>query len=209
MVTVSAVQSNGQVAVAICVALALVFSGGCGDDGAGPKDGGAGEAGEMDAAVDADTGVDADANPDNDGGGSACTVDSECDDDVACTIDHCDRVSGACEHSAPDVDGDQHPDATCLGRDGTPLGDDCDDIDADRFPGNSEVCLPGHISSVTDEDCDPTTFGRPDTDRDSYVSTECCNADELGVLSCGTDCDPHDGDVHPGAHEYCNNRDDD
>jgi hypothetical protein len=45
-------------------------------------------------------------------------------------------------------------------------GDDCDDADADRFPGNAEVCN----RDGEDDACNPATFGNRDADQDGYVS---------------------------------------
>jgi len=46
----------------------------------------------------------------------------------------------ACRAMLPDADGDGGGDASCLDAIGMPLGDDCDDHDANRFRGNREVC---------------------------------------------------------------------
>ncbi len=93
----------------------------------------------------------------------------------------------------PDVDGDGHPDAACG-------GDDCDDGDADRHPGNDETC----DAAAHDEDCDPSTFGTRDVDGDGHHDSACCNG-----TSCGDDCDDARADVAPGANETCNAIDDD
>ncbi|MFO0682365.1 MAG: MopE-related protein [Sandaracinus sp.] len=95
--------------------------------------------------------------------------------------------------SCPDADGDTHADAACG-------GDDCDDRDADRFPGNGETC----DASAHDEDCDPTTFGVRDVDGDGHQDAACCN----GTL-CGDDCNDARADVAPGQTEACNAIDDD
>tara|TARA_R110002096_G_scaffold154923_1_gene319106 strand:+ start:3657 stop:5018 length:1362 start_codon:yes stop_codon:yes gene_type:complete len=76
-------------------------------------------------------------------------------------------------------------------------GDDCDDNNPDRYPGNTE------LGNLVDEDCDPTTFGY-DGDGDGFVSAFFCNGD-----NCGTDCNDDHYGTHPGAIETCNHIDDD
>nr|NIS36380.1 hypothetical protein [Actinomycetota bacterium]NIU22321.1 hypothetical protein [Actinomycetota bacterium]NIU70909.1 hypothetical protein [Actinomycetota bacterium]NIV58889.1 hypothetical protein [Actinomycetota bacterium]NIV90466.1 hypothetical protein [Actinomycetota bacterium] len=80
-------------------------------------------------------------------------------------------------------------------------GDDCDDDDADRYPGNPEVC----DAAGRDEDCNPVTVGAIDRDGDGFVDAQCRN--EGG--SAGTDCDDRDPRVGPLRTEQCNGRDDD
>jgi hypothetical protein len=46
-----------------------------------------------------------------------------CDDGNACTIDTCDRATGACSHPLRDTDHDGHVDSSCG-------GDDCDDANS-------------------------------------------------------------------------------
>ncbi len=143
-----------------------------------------------------------------------CTSDSECTDDLFCNgIERCeasrcrpgtdpcggracDEVAGACAApECPDADGDGHTDIACG-------GDDCDDANAERFPGNSELC------DRADQDCDSTSLGQ-DADGDSFVSSACCNPDAEGIAVCGTDCDDRMRGVNPGATEACNGVDDD
>jgi len=96
-----------------------------------------------------------------------------------------------------DADGDGH-DAVVCG------GDDCDDGNPRRFPGNVEVC----DAQGLDEDCDATTFGERDADRDGFFDARCCNRDASGRSHCGTDCDDARASVNPIASEVCNGFDD-
>lgn len=112
----------------------------------------------------------------------------------------CDEAADRCETECanPDADGDGRLAIRCG-------GDDCDDADPERFPGNSEVCDPDDH----DEDCDPTTFGERDGDGDGFFDAACCNASSAGVRTCGDDCDDDDGAVYPTQDESCNGRNDD
>jgi hypothetical protein len=132
-----------------------------------------------------------------------------CDDGIACTGDRCDEAHRQCSFDVPDQDGDGHGDATCRGIDDTPLGDDCDDRDGTRYPGNSEVCVPGTTSATRDEDCLDTSFGDRDIDRDGHEDQRCCNPDSGGFLACGDDCDDARMTVYPGAGELCYGLDND
>jgi len=96
-----------------------------------------------------------------------------------------------------DKDGDAHEDIA-LG------GDDCDDQDPRRFPGNPEIAdRAGH-----DEDCNPRTFGKRDADGDGYYAAWACNRDQSGRSFCGTDCNDRDPSIHPNQSDPCNGVDD-
>ena len=97
-----------------------------------------------------------------------------------------------------DADGDGSMDAACG-------GDDCDDNDPNRYPGNTEVGDPYDH----DEDCDFSTFGEVDKDGDGYYDARHCNIDNSGGFHCGTDCDDNKANVNPAVAEVCNTIDDD
>lgn len=90
-----------------------------------------------------------------------------------------------------DRDGDGH-EAVRYG------GDDCDDRDPSRYPGNVEVCDRAHH----DEDCNPETFGYKDADGDGVVDAACCNNSPSGKRNCGADCDDQNRAIQP-ASQVC------
>jgi hypothetical protein len=123
-----------------------------------------------------------------------------CADDLMCTRDFCSEDRRACVHQVPDMDHDGHGAMSCLDAHGTPLGDDCNDMDPNDFPGNTEVCDAMHH----DEDCDPHTHGHIDADSDGFEDAACCNGTD-----CGNDCNDANRSVNPSATEVCNLLDDD
>jgi len=106
----------------------------------------------------------------------------------------------------------------CAG-DGPPTGyaatdGDCDENDGTVHPGGTEVC------NMKDDDCNgqidegaPPVVMWPDGDRDGYYTYQmgtpkmgCGNL--AGYAARGGDCDDRDAEVHPGAAEICNLKDD-
>ncbi len=107
------------------------------------------------------------------------------------------RAGAKCDED-PDADGDGHAARECG-------GDDCDDSDRNRYPGNPEQCdARGH-----DEDCNPDTLAydvlgsfRPagvSQDGDGLISKQCCNRQSDGSMECGLDPDDNNPALRPGA----------
>lgn len=71
----------------------------------------------------------------------------------------CRNAEATCLEPCEDRDGDGYKSLTCG-------GDDCDDRDPNRYPGNTEICDANGI----DEDCDPRTVGAVDNDGDGFIS---------------------------------------
>jgi Putative metal-binding motif len=92
-----------------------------------------------------------------------------------------------------DTDKDGHNNLLCG-------GDDCDDNDAAKYPGNTEVCdADGH-----DEDCIPHTYGLRDADGDGYYDYKCFNVVNGVIKSSGTDCDDNNAAIYPGQQIFVN-----
>jgi hypothetical protein len=117
-----------------------------------------------------------------------------------------------------DVDGDGHgdPDAvrwTCDGEGGVAVGDDCDDTDAEVYPGAPEL-LDG-----VDQDCDGSVADEEgvtrylDADGDGYGDPDApVPADgeaPENAVDTADDCDDGNADVHPGALDTCDGVDND
>ena len=196
--------------------LFLIALVGCGDDGtpdpgldAGPTDPDTGprppDSGPLECEDDTECDDGVFCNGPETCASSTCAAGApvSCDDDIACTTDTCSEEMRSCTHVAPDADGDGRRDASCAGPTG-PLGDDCDDADPNRYPGNAEVCDPEH-----DEDCDLRSAGYRDLDSDDYSDARCCNVDLGGGSTCGDDCNDMAAGVHPGEADSCDGRDND
>lgn len=109
-----------------------------------------------------------------------CRRDSDCDDSMFCNGKEmcrsgqcvggsapcktglCDERQKMCKTECEDKDGDGYKAMHCG-------GNDCDDNNPNRNPGNKEICDPQGI----DEDCDATTVGDLDQDGDGYISANC------------------------------------
>jgi len=156
-----------------------------------------------------------------------CSDDSECDDGIFCNgaelcapdgdganpigcvsgprpcteSERCDEAMTLCRAAcdiSSDADGDGFEAIGCG-------GNDCDDANAEVFPGATEVCDDLNV----DEDCDPATFGMRDLDGDGFVDAACCNPLDDGSLNCGEDCGDRRRDQRPGNTEACDTLDND
>lgn len=99
----------------------------------------------------------------------------------------------------PDADGDGH-NATASG------GDDCDDSDASRYPGNPER------ANTRDEDCNDATYAGAhdgDQDGDGFISDRFSNTRANGVVNAGPDCNDAEATINILAQELPNGIDDD
>ena len=92
---------------------------------------------------------------------------------------------------------------------------DCDDGDADQFPGADEFCNDEDDDcdgAVDEDDSEDVLTWYEDTDGDGFGDADStdidCNA-PAGYVSDDTDCAPSNADQYPGADETCNEEDDD
>jgi len=119
----------------------------------------------------------------------------------------------------------------------TTVGGDCDDYNANVYPGATEICgngadddciggdlacnVPGctdntacnYNSAATNDDgsCSYGSSFYADTDNDGYgagTTTQACTQ-PTGFVTNNTDCNDSSNAVYPGATETCNNIDDD
>jgi hypothetical protein len=95
-------------------------------------------------------------------------------------------------------------------RDGSVASADCDDANASIHPNAHEYC--DGIDNDCDEEIDEGVQRElhVDADGDSFGAFEtvlACFGD--GLVEEGTDCDDSESEVHPGAKDPCNGRDDD
>jgi hypothetical protein len=210
-----ALRAPRRTVLAFCTFTSLLVAlAACGDDDGGTIV-------DVDASVDAfveDASVDVDGNVD---ARVTCTSDVDCNDGLFCNgremcapastsadargcvpgdapcaaTETCDEPANDCRTICEDLDGDGYEAVACG-------GDDCDDGDATRYPGATEIC------DGNDEDCNDATFGFVDADMDGAGSAACCNG-----TACGTDCDDANALVRPGVADgptmNCNTVDDD
>ncbi|MEC8423396.1 MAG: MopE-related protein, partial [Myxococcota bacterium] len=155
----------------------------------------------------------------------------DCDDTDAsispAATETCDRVDNDCTGVVDecggntfyaDADGDGYGDpATGIDACFAPEGfvtdnNDCDDADANHFPGNAEVCdgVDNDCDGEADEGLDRTWYADRDADGfgDSGDSLVAC-AQPTGYILDHTDCDDTTALSYPGNTEVCDTLDND
>ncbi|MBK9371854.1 MAG: VCBS repeat-containing protein [Deltaproteobacteria bacterium] len=107
------------------------------------------------------------------------------------------------ESAIPEVDEDG---------DGATAADDCDDNDASRAPGLTEVCdgVDNNCDDEVDEGLGSLWYADADADGfgDDTNTTTACEA-PTGFVAQGGDCDDGDNTVYPDAAERCEGLDND
>ena len=184
-------------------------------DGYGDSDAATTVCGDTDGlvadATDCDDATDA-AHP---GADELCDeLDNDCDGET----DEVGAVDGETYHTDADGDGYGHPANTvtaCGPGDGASEdATDCDDLDADRYPGADEICdeEDNDCDGETDEDAaDAETYYR-DADDDSYgVEDDTVSGCDVpdGYAERSGDCDDSDDGTNPRARETCDEADND
>jgi hypothetical protein len=127
----------------------------------------------------------------------------------------CDGIDNNCDgvfDDGFDIDGDGF--TTCATLSGGGLdaaARDCDDGDAQTYPGACELCASGALAV-----CDALNSGGNGVDEDcnGYLDEPCagCNAadqDGDGMSACAGDCAPTDPSVRTGNAEVCDGKDTD
>jgi len=122
-----------------------------------------------------------------------------CRNDVAPTTYYRDH-----DNDSYGVDGDSQSLCVASGEYRATRGGDCDDNNANRNPGRTEIC------DGIDNDCDPQVDEGFDLDSDGYFT--CGNAGCVTFYGDACDCNDTAGSgaaIHPGATEACDNVDSD
>lgn len=93
------------------------------------------------------------------------------------------------------------------------LAGDCDDSNDNVYPGSKEICdnLDNDCNELIDDGAEPITFYR-DWDGDGYGNsgqTRISCEPPPGYVARAGDCNDRDRNIHPGASEICDGKDND
>ncbi len=93
--------------------------------------------------------------------------------------------------------------------DGVTVVTDCNDADANSFPGNIEICdgIDNNCDTQIDEDLELVVYYE-DLDMDGFGDDDSAFEDCMessGFITMGGDCDDNNPNVYPGADEIPNN----
>ena len=182
------------------------------------------------AAPISDTGA-IDSTPGDSDGDGYSAEDGDCNDADASiypgAVEICDGIDNNCDDSVDegvtttyyqdtDSDGFGDPGSTVEGCD-QPVGavsipNDCNDSDADTYPGAAERCDGADNDCDGDVDEDVQTTWYADADADGYGDPEApldsCDPPE-GYTDNADDCDDLDATALPGGEEVCDEADND
>ncbi|MEK7632529.1 MAG: putative metal-binding motif-containing protein [Patescibacteria group bacterium] len=163
------------------------------------------------------------ADTDSDGYGDATVIVDDCSAPAGYVEDDtdCDDAD-ATIHPYADEDCTAMEDLNCDGSFGyadadgdlVPACEDCDDTNANAYPGNTEVCdgVDNDCEDTVDEDAADELTWYEDLDGDTYgdsdSTTFACD-EPIGYVADSADCDDAAATVNPGAAEVCNDVDDD
>ena len=164
-----------------------------------------------------------------DGDGDGYLAEEDCDDSSSTShpgaIELCDGIDNNCDGQIDegvtnlyyaDTDGDGYGalDNTmeaCDSPEGyIPVGNDCDDTDANVYPSAPELCdgIDNNCDGIADDGSQGVWF--PDYDNDGYGDAnspqELCD-DQAGFVANGDDCNDMNPDIYPFAEEICDGLD--